>query len=181
MSIVLWGILALVGGLAALWWAARSARPADPPLPADLPATPLQRVARWSVGAGALFTVAAAVLVAVRGVEATFASDPLRITFMLLLLAILIVVGATTIWLKAQVGREDGALDERDEAILGRASATQAGGILVTLVIWTIGLAEHFHEAGAVPVSYLYLICWCCIVVHLLGLPVGVLIGYRRG
>ena len=100
---------------------------------------------------------------------------------MLLLLAILVVVGGATIWLKAQIGREDGALDERDEAILGRASATQAGAILVTLVIWTIGLAEHFHEAGAVPVSYLYLICWCCIVVHLLGLPVGVLIGYRRG
>ena len=77
MSIVLWGILALVGGLAALWWAARSARPADPPLPPDLPATPLQRVARWSVGAGALFTVAAAGLVAGKGVEVTFASDPL--------------------------------------------------------------------------------------------------------
>jgi ABC-type transport system involved in cytochrome c biogenesis permease subunit len=181
MSIVLWGILAFVGGFAVLWWAARSARPVGPPLPADLPVTPLQRVARWSLGVGALFAAAAAVLVAGKGVEGTFASDPLRVVFMLLLLAILMVVGGTTIWLKAQIGREDGALDERDEAILGRASATQAGAILVTLVIWTIGLAEHFHEAGAVPMSYLYLICWCCIVVHLLGLPVGVLIGYRRG
>jgi len=181
MSIVLWGILALVGGLAVLWWAARSARPVGPPLPEDLPATPLQKVARWSVGAGALFTLAAAVLVAAKGVETTFASDPLRVTFMLLLLAILIVTGAGTIWLKTQIGRPDGALDERDQDILARASATQAGAILVTLVIWTIGLAEHFHQAGAVPVSYLYLVCWCCIVVHLLGLPVGVLIGYRRG
>lgn len=182
MSIVLWGILAFAGGLSALWIGARSVRPVGPPLPpdADMPATPLQRVARWSVGAGALLAAAAASLVAAKGVDATFRSDALRLTFTLLLLGILIVVGAATIWLKAQVGREGGALDERDKAILGRASATQAIGVLVTLVIWTIGLAEHFHAAGAVPVSFLYLVCWTCIVVHFLGLPVGVLIGYRR-
>ena len=76
--------------------------------------------------------------------------------------------------------REDGQLDERDRAILGRAATAQAAGILITLAIWTVGLSETFHAAGAVPVFYLYLVFWSCVVVHLLGLPVGILLGYRR-
>lgn len=182
MSIVLWGVLALAAGFAALWFVARLARATPPPLPpdAELPVTPLQKVARWSIGLGTLLGVAAAGLVVVNGAQATFASDRLRITFTLLLLAILAVVGAATVWLKRQVGREGGLLDERDKAILGRAPAMQATAMVVTLAIWTVGLAEHFHDAGAVPVFYLYLVFWSCIVVDLLGLPVGILVGYRR-
>lgn len=181
MSIVLWGVLALGGGFLALWIAARQARPTGPPLPpgTDFPATSLQRVARWTVGLGTLFGVAAAALVVAKGAQATFDSDALRITFTLLLVGVLGVVGAPTIWLRRQVGQADGALDERDKAILGRAPAMQAMGMMVTLAIWTVGLSQRFHDAGAVPVFYLYLVFWSCVVVNLLGLPVGVLAGYR--
>lgn len=183
MSIILWGVLALVAGLLALWIAGHLARPSSPPLPPDveLSATPLQRIAWWSVGLGGLLTVAALVLVLVDGAEATYESDALRITFTLLLLAVIGVVSVTSIWARAHMQRDDGSLDERDRAILGRAPAVQAGAMLVTLAVWTVGLTEHFHEAGAVPVFYLYLVFWSCVVVDLLGLPVGVLLGYRRG
>jgi hypothetical protein len=182
MSIVLWAVLALGAGFAALWLVGRLARPTSPPLPdeARQAVTPLQRVARWSVGSGAVLSALAATLVLVKGAQATFESDALRTTLMLLLLAILGVAGASTIWLKGQVSREGGALDERDRAILGRAATAQAAGMMITLAIWVIGLTEHYHEAGAVPLFYLNLVFWSCVVVHLLGLPVGILLGYRR-
>ncbi len=43
-----------------------------------------------------------------------------------------------------------------------------------------IGLVEHFHSAGAVPLFYMYLIFWSCLIVNLMALPIGILIGYRR-
>jgi hypothetical protein len=183
MSIVLWGVLALVGGFFVLWIVARRARPSGAPLPpdTDFPATPLQRVSRWSLALGLLLALAAAALVVVSGAEATFESDALRLTFTTLLLGVLGILAAASIWLKGQVVRPDGALDERDKAILGRAPAMQAAAMMVTLAIWIIGLAEHFHDVGAVPVFYLYLVFWSCAVVNLLGLPVGVLVEYRRG
>jgi hypothetical protein len=181
MLIAFWGILAIGSGSVMLWIVARRARPADAPLPADagLPATPLQRIARWSIALGALLAMAATGLVMVKGPEVTFESDPLRMVFTLLLLALLGLVGGTSAWLKRQIRRDGGALDERDEEILGRAPAMQAAGMLVTLAIWTVGIAERFHDAGAVPLFYLYLVFWSCVVVYLLGLPVGVLAGYR--
>jgi uncharacterized membrane protein YidH (DUF202 family) len=182
MSIVLWSVLALIGGFGAVWLAARTARSTTPPLPDDveLPATPLQRISRWGIGVSVVLAAAAVSLVVVNGAKATFDSDGLRIAFTLILLAILIVMGATTIWLRAQVNRRGGLLDERDREILGRAPAAQVAGMLVTLAIWIVGLSEHFHDAGAVPVFYLYLVFWSVVVVDLVGLPVGVLIGYRR-
>jgi len=160
----------------------RLARRTSPPLPddAELPATAMQKVARWTIGTGALIAAMAVALVVAKGVEVVFESDALRLTLMGLMLAILAVVGGSTIWLKGQVAREDGQLDERDRAILGRAATAQAAGLLITLAIWMVGLTEHFHAAGAVPLAYLYLVFWSCVVVHLLGLPVGVLLGYRR-
>jgi len=182
MSIVLWGILSLVGGFAALWIAARRAMPAGPPLPAgtELPATPLQRVTRWTLALGGVLGAAAGTLVLLKGVEATFAADGLRITFTLLLLAVLAAVGVPTLWIRKEAAAPDGALDERDRAILGRAPAMQAVGMIVTLAIWTVGLSERFHDVGEVPIVYLYLVFWSCVVVDLLGLPVGVLAGYRE-
>jgi hypothetical protein len=183
MSIVLWAVLALVGGFLALWIATRTAaRPTSPPLPSDIefPPTPLQRIARWSVGVGVLLGVTAAALVVVNGPQKTFDNDTIRIAFTLLLLAILGVTGGASIWLKVHMSREDGVLDERDKAIFERAPAVQAAGMLVTLAIWVVGLTEHFHDAGVVPVFYLDLIFWSCAVVDLLGLPVGILAGYRR-
>jgi hypothetical protein len=182
MPVILWGVLAVLAGALAVWIVALKARPRQPPLPpgTEFPATPLQKVARWSVGTGLLLGLAAAALVVVNGPRRWYEDDAIRITFTLLLLAVLGVFAAATAWMRAQSRREDGALDERDKAIFERAPAVQALAMLITLAVWIVGLAEHFHEAGAVPLLYLYLIFWSCLLVNVLGLPVGVLIGYRR-
>lgn len=182
MSLILWSVLALLGGFGALWVTARWARPGGDPWPDDvtLPSTPMQRVSWWSIGAGGVLTAAAVALVIFVGPAATYASDSMRIVFTLLLIAILAVVGAANIWLKAQATRDDGLMDERDKVIFGQAPAVQAIGMLVTQAIWTIGLAESFHRAGAVPLFYLYLMFWSALVVNMLGLPIGILAGYRR-
>lgn len=182
MAVVLWGILALVGGLAVIVVKSRLALPPRPPLPPDveLPATPLQRTSRLSLGAGLVLAALAVGVVAVNGPEATLAQDDTRLLFTALLLAILAVLGGAGIRLKLQAGRGGSALDERDQAILDRAPAVQGAGTIITLAIWVVGLMERFHEAGAVPMSYVILLFWSCLVIHLLGLPVGILVGYRR-
>ena len=116
----------------------------------------------------------------VNGPQRWYDDDTIRLTVTALLLAVLVVVAGATAWLGAQAKREDGILDERDKDILARAPAVQGVAMLLTLAVWVVGLTEHFHEAGAVPHFYLYLIFWSCVLVDALGLPLGVLIGYRR-
>jgi hypothetical protein len=140
----------------------------------------MQRVARWSIGAGSVLTAAAVALVILNGPSATYESDAMRVVFTLLLIVILAVVGAANIWLKGQAARDDGLLDERDKVIFRQAPAVQAIGMLVTQAIWTIGLAESFHRVGSVPLFYVYLMFWSALVVNMLGLPIGILVGYRR-
>ncbi len=181
MSVILWGILALVVGFAALWLKARLAMPPREPLPPDveLPVTPLQRAARLSLGAGLVLTAAAAGVVLVNGPEVTYADDGVRLLFTALLVAVIVVLGAPS-WVKARAARNPGLLDERDRAILDRAPAVQGVGTLLTLGVWTAGLVERFHGSGAVPLFYVILLFWSCLVVYLLALPIGILAGYRR-
>ena len=77
-------------------------------------------------------------------------------------------------------GRDDGTLDERDHEILSGSQSLRSAAILITLVIWLIGLQETFRAEGAVPIAYLYLVFWSCLVVSLLEFPLGILVGYRR-
>jgi hypothetical protein len=182
MTLMLWAILALVAGLAAIVVKARLAMPAHPPLPPDveLPATPLQRTSRLSLGAGLVLAAFACGVVAVHGPEATMADDDVRLLFTALLMAVLVVLGGAAIRLKIQAGRDGGALDERDRAIMDRAPAVQGAGTILTLAVWVVGLMVRFRDAGAVPMAYVILLFWSCLVIHLLGLPVGILVGYRR-
>jgi hypothetical protein len=182
MNVLLWGILALLVGLAGIWVAARRVAPRREPLPpgVELPATPLQRVSAWSLGVGLVLTLGAATVLLAYGAEATYAQDALRTVFTLLVLAPVVLLGGVTIWLRRKAGRESTLLDERDRAILDRAPGIQGGAAILTLAVWTVGLVERFHEAGAVPLFYLFLVFWSCIVVYVLGLPLGILAGYRR-
>jgi hypothetical protein len=76
--------------------------------------------------------------------------------------------------------RQSAMLDGRDRQVLSGAHRVQSGPMLATLAIWLIGLQESYAAAGAVPVFWLYLVFWSCLVVSLMALPVGVLVGYRR-
>lgn len=181
MSVLMWAVLALLGGLGVVWIRVRRELPAREPLPEGvaLPATLLQRVSWWALGVGLVLSAGAAAVVVVNGPDRTYADDGVRMLFTLLVLAAIAAVGGASIWGK-QSALKPSAFDERDQAILARAPAVQGVAVIVALAIWIIGLAEHFHAAGAVPVFYLYLLFWSCLLVNVLALPVGILAGYRR-
>jgi uncharacterized membrane protein len=71
-------------------------------------------------------------------------------------------------------------VDERDLEILARAPRVQGAAVLVCLALWTVALMEAFRAAGQVPMAFVVLVFWSCLVGHALALPVGILVGYRR-
>jgi uncharacterized membrane protein len=98
---------------------------------------------------------------------------------------ILLVAGLITYWLLMTHGllRTDQSrvmIDERDKAILERAPTVQAQAMVVSVAAWAIILTEVYWETGQVPVAFLVLIFWSCLLVSAMALPMGVLIGYRR-
>ncbi|MFC1661011.1 hypothetical protein ACFL3S_06100 [Gemmatimonadota bacterium] len=182
MPILIWGVLALAVGFIGLWVMARRAMPPAPPLPPDveLGATPLQRAARWGLGVGLFLAACAAVVIVWYGPETTYDDDNIRLAFTFLLLAVLVSLVVSTSWIVVRARRDKSLMDERDRAILDRAPAVQGIAVILTLAVWMIGLVEHFRPVGAIPTYYMYLVFWCCLLVHLMGLPLGILIGYRR-
>jgi len=184
MTPILWTAAALAAGIAALALAMRIALGGRPPLdlaPGErLPSTPLERMARWSIALGLLPSLLAAGLVLRFGPTASYDDDRVRLAVLLLMLGAVLAFAAFSIQAGRWAAREDGSLDERDRAILGRAPTAQSVAVLVTLAVWTIGLHETFIDTRLVPTVYLQLMFWSCVVVNLLALPVGVLFGYRR-
>ena len=86
-------------------------------------------------------------------------------------------------WWVARRGRAHAGgvvLVERDRAILERAPAVQSVTTLLVLAAWMVLLTERFSSTGAVPVAWLQVVFWSCVMVHALGLPAGVLVGYRK-
>jgi hypothetical protein len=184
MTLILWTIAALVAGLLAIVFATRltlKGRPALALPPGErLPSTPLQRLARWCIVGGSLFSVAAAVLIVSFGPKTYYGDERIRLTVTALLLAAIAVFAFFSLRVSRWVAREDALLDERDRAIYARAPVAQSVAMLVTLAVWLVGLQESFASTRLVPMVYLHLVFWSCIVVNLLALPVGVLLGYRR-
>jgi hypothetical protein len=182
MSPILWGILAIAVVFAGLTLASWLRRPKLPPLEpgTELPATPVQRLARWTLLLCVVPAIGAGWMVVHYGAETIYDDDGLRLIFTLLLLVIIAVFLFYAVRLKTWVGRADGPVDERDREILARAPMFQSGAMLLTLAAWMVGLIERFHAAGAVPLFYLYLVFWSCWAASLLALPLGVLYGYRR-
>ena len=69
-------------------------------------------------------------------------------------------------------------VDEREDAIVSRASIVQPPAILITLAAWLITLTQRYHEQGAVPVVYPYLMFGSVILVLMISQSVGVLLGH---
>ena len=184
MSVILWTVLALGAGAAAVAIGARRLLVRPPPLELppgeELGPTVLERLARRSLALGLVLVVAAGGIVAWAGPAAFYEQDSVRIAVTLLLLAALLVLAGFAFRASAWTRRSDGPLDERDRAILDKAPSLEGGPMTVTLALWVVGLQQAFWGVGAVPVVYLYLIFWSMLIVKSLALPLGVLIGYRR-
>jgi len=183
MSAVTWWVLALLAGLATTVLGAGALvrrRGRDGALEEPLPTTPLQRLSRVGLGAGGVLAAVLVGVVLCFGPQRTFADDRVRIVFTLVVLSILAVFAGLSLRILSWMRGGGAHLDERDRTILAGASAVSSGAVLITLAISLVGLQESFWEAGAVPLAYLNLVFWSCLLVSLLALPLGILMGYRR-
>jgi hypothetical protein len=178
MNVLIWSLVAVGGGLAAAIITARTVSRVLVPTP-DLPSSPLQNRARWSLGLAAPVLLALVVLLMVAGPEATFDDGQLRALFFVLALTGMLALSGGVLQLRLQARSDAARLDELDRTILNLAPAVQALGTLVTLTLGTIGLVEQFYAAGTVPLPYLLLLFWSCVLMFFVGLPVGILVGYR--
>jgi hypothetical protein len=84
------------------------------------------------------------------------------------------------LWLYSSIDKRPNRFDERDQRILDRSSKAQWMAVIFTLVAWVIGLSEHFHVQGQIPVIYLSLIFFSVLIVSTLAQSAGILVGYWR-
>lgn len=184
MTLIAFFLIALAAAFASLHLSVRQARRRLPrielPPGETMPVTALQRLAGRSLVIILLLTAAAGSIVMYYGPLTAWANDATRIWASMLLIAGL---GVFTFYLarvRVWTTREDGTLDERDRAILATAPAGAGPAILVTLAAWMIALTESYHATRQVPMDYLFLVFWSCMMVSVLALLTGVVLGYRR-
>ena len=147
---------------------------------ADAPMPVLQKRAWWGlfVGGGTLIVITV-ILMTQGGAAEYWDNDNLRITVMLIFIAGLALHAG--ILLSPVVRSEFGGkseVDERDKTVLSRAGAIQSGVVVVALAAWVVSLTNRFHDQGAVPVVYLYLLFGSIIMFHVIGQSIGILVGY---
>ena len=184
MNVILWLIAAIGAAFGIVYVMTRRAMRRIPPLelaPGEsMPTTALQRLARTTLAAVSLLTVFAAAIVLRHGAQVYFDNDHVRLTVTGLLVAALVIFAVCLSRVAKWTVRDDGALDERDRAILAHAPAAQAPAMIVTLAAWSIALVETSQPTHMIPSVFLYLIFWSCIMVSVLALLAGVVLGYRR-
>jgi len=180
-------LLAVVGlGAVAFYLAVRS-WPSKPELSAeeraeiaDAPMAPLQKRAWLGLAIAVVTATVVTWMVATHGATEYWENDDFRLRVMF------VFIGGLIAWalfpnLGALKDELSGNLDERDQAILARAPTIQPAAMLIALAAWEITLAGRFHEQGAIPVVYLYLIFGSVMLVYMITQPLGILLGYWIG
>ncbi len=184
MTVLLWAVIALLCVAGAIVFAARQAARIAPALavpPGEkLPATPTQRLVGRSLALGLIPMTVAAGLIARFGPTTYADDDAARLTVTGLLVASLLVLAAPQLLAGVWAARRDTRIDERDRGILAQAPTSQAAAMLVVLVVWVIALTERFWGEPGMPLEYLNLMFWSCLLVSLVAWNVGALLGYRR-
>jgi hypothetical protein len=184
MSRILWSAGAVVAGTLIVWIVGRLVMSRVPDFSdgETTPSTHLQRAARWSLILAGTPVLAVALILAVFGLERATEATGIRFALYGLIVASLPAAGGGAWWV-ARRGRAHAGgivLDERDRAILERAPAVQSITTILVLAAWTVLLTERFSSVGAVPLAWLQIVFWSCVMVNALGLPAGVLMGYRK-
>jgi len=176
--------------LVALVFAALAARAALPPRdPAGtdesaeaaggVPLAPLQRAAWQTLVTGGAFAAAAVWVIARNGVQTFWTDADVRLPVTALMLAALVASLVPMLVARRRAGGRV-LVDERDLEVLARAPRVQGAAAIVCLALWTVALMESFRAAGQVPMVFVVLVFWSCLLVHALALPVGILLGYGR-
>lgn len=147
---------------------------------ADVPMPSMQRSALAGFVLGvAMFGVISWIL-STRGAMTYWEDDGLRLLVLGLFLVGLIGTAVVTNLPILRAGSKAG-LDERDQAVIARAPTAQATLVLLALAAWMVVLGERFHDEGAVPVVYLYLIFGSAVLLMMIGQSLGILLGYWLG
>lgn len=183
MPIVLIAVAAIVVAGVAVAMRIGMKREPPPPLPPGerLPFTALQRLAVWSIALGGAPAVAAGALLVHFGATRFYDDDAVRLPITALLVASVLAFGAVAARVYWLAFRDVGGVDERDRAILGRAPVAQSVAMLLTLAAWVTGLTVTYSTTHLVPTVHLFLLFWSCLIANTAALPVGILLGYRRG
>ena len=181
MISTVWALAAVAAGLLMAVLVGRSVPWRSQPADAGAPGTALQKRARLSLILGGLLALGFVALLAAGGPDGYWGNAAVRIPAMLLML--LVLSSQVFLTLERRRGRDgrEVLFDERDREILSRAPATQLAGVLTTLAVWVVVLTETYWDRGQVPLAFPVLIFWSALLVSALSLPLGVLLGYRRG
>lgn len=182
-AVLLIGVMAIVL-LARTWPSGRPMSAEERAEMASAPMSPSQKGAWCGLLVGVVTLATTSAIICANGAAEYWENDDLR-----LLAVMIFIVGIAAhavvsnifniqaIWSKGE--------DEREGAIVSRSSIVQPPAILITLALWLINLTERFHDQGAVPVVYLYLMFGSIILVMMISQSVGVLLGHwiggRRG
>jgi hypothetical protein len=141
---------------------------------------PLQKRAWLGLGVGVVISAAILAVMVTEGPTSFFEDDAMR--WLVTGLGVALLVGWAVILspvVRASVKGKT-ACDERDEAIIRRATYAQLWGIIGTMVAWAIALTEVYWDEGQIPIVFPYLIFWSLLMVNVLAQAMGILLGYRR-
>lgn len=147
---------------------------------ARAPMSPSQKGAWWGLLIGVMTLVVLTAILVNKGAAEYWENDGLRS------LVVAIFIGGIVAHpllshlfrLRAVLHRSS---DEREEAIVSRASIVQPPAILLTLAAWNLTLTHRYHDEGAIPVVYLYLMFGSVILVMMIAQSLGVLLGHWIG
>lgn len=138
---------------------------------------PLQKRAWWGLVIGLVFGVAFIIVFFTTGDIEKFDEDKnFRITIDVLAIVALVV----NLIIVNMPLRKPNITDERDLRIMEWAPRVQWLAVIFTLVAWTIGLSEYYHNTGLVPSTFLFIIMLSVLVVSSLAQSIGILVGYWR-
>ena len=138
---------------------------------------PLQRRALYGLIFGVAWSVAIIMVFLTRGGISAFNTE---VEFRLLVDGLWIGgLVAYLILFRTIVGKPC-KYDERDQLIMDRAPRVQWLAVIISLVVWVLVLSEIYHEAGQIPVVFLFLIFMSSLIVSMIAQSAGILLGYRR-
>jgi len=138
---------------------------------------PLQKRALYGLVFGVIWVIAIIVVFILKGGVSTFNEDH---GFRLIIDGLWVGGLIVYLLLLETIGRKPSQVDERDRLIMDRSPRIQWLAVIFSLVVWMIALTESYHDAGQIPIIFLYLIFMSTLIVSAVAQSAGILIGYWR-